>query len=29
VLAASFTPFAQSDEFPVKSQDHSSVPDGT
>ena len=27
VLAASFTLFAQSDEFPVKSQDHSSVPD--
>jgi hypothetical protein len=26
-LAASFALFAQSDEFPVKSQDHSSVPD--
>src|SRR5437879_13780904 len=27
VLAASFTLFAQSDEFPVNSEDHSSVPD--
>jgi hypothetical protein len=27
MLAASFALFAQSDDFPVKSQDHSSVPD--